>query len=126
MGTYAPYRDERVTDFVFALRVAAEKDCASGDVLCRPYSGQASCVNMPECILQPGGWIVLDFGRELHGGIDITTGWLGKMERDILVTFGESVMETFLIRNMAIPRRRSRCGCLPTLRFPAENWGSGL
>ena len=95
MGTYAPYRDERVTDFVFAVRVAAEKDCASGKVLCRAYSGQASCVDMPECILQPGGWIVLDFGKELHGGIDITTGWLGKMERDILVTFGESVMETF-------------------------------
>lgn len=95
-GNCISYRDERVTDFVFAERISAQKDCLEGELLCRPCSGQATCApGQAECVLHPGGWIVLDFGRELHGGIDVVTGWMGVIERDVLVSFGESVMETF-------------------------------
>ena len=92
----ASYRDERLVDYIFAKRIVAENDCCSGDVLLREHNGQiVPEPGDPECILQPGGWIVLDFGKEVHGGLDIMCGWLGELERDLLISFGESVMETF-------------------------------
>ncbi|MBQ7393218.1 MAG: hypothetical protein IJV89_02550 [Lentisphaeria bacterium] len=95
MRKYASTRDERVTDFVFAERIVVQKDCSGGETFCGKHSCQAIATDKAFCVLQPGGWVVFDFGRELHGGIDIVSGWLGEMEREILVSFGESVMETF-------------------------------
>ena len=103
-------RDERVTDFVFAERIVVQKDCSGGEAFCGKHNCQAIATDKAFCVLQPGGWVVFDFGRELHGGIDIVTGWLGEMERDILVSFGESVMETFShpVHGHAVQEQRLR------------------
>ena len=41
---------------------------------------QSATVNNDLCLLKNQGSIVLDFGRELHGGLEIVTGmWPGNM-----------------------------------------------
>ncbi|MEI3005755.1 MAG: hypothetical protein V8T87_14225 [Victivallales bacterium] len=39
----------------------------------------------PECTIQPGGWILVDFGIELHGGVRLLSREAGK----IRLRFGE-------------------------------------
>jgi len=63
-----------------------------------PGNGQADLSNKNMCILKPAGnvkpAILLDFGRELHGGLQIVTGmWGGNKPIKLRVRFGESVSE---------------------------------
>ena len=94
-STYCVHRDERVIDFVTPQRIAASKGCTEGNLLLASACGQASTAPRPECLLVPGGWLVLDFGCELHGGIEITAGGFPESERRLLISFGESFSETF-------------------------------
>ncbi len=59
---------------------------------------QASLINSDVCKLKNSNGqasIVLDFGRELHGGLEIVTGmWAGSKPVNVRVRFGESVSET--------------------------------
>ena len=76
MRKYASTRDERVTDFVFAERIVVQKDCSGGETFCGKHSCQAIATDKAFCVLQPGGWVVFDFGRELHGGSTLSpAGW---------------------------------------------------
>ena len=88
-------RDERVTDFLAPVRIVSSEKCSGGDVFLKESSGQATTAPCPECVLEPGGWIVLDFGNEYYGGIELTVGGYEAGERNLLLTFGESVAETF-------------------------------
>lgn len=59
---------------------------------------QASLINSDVCTLKNGleqASIILDFGKELHGGLEIVTGmWQGNKPVRVRVRFGESVSET--------------------------------
>lgn len=62
-------------------------------------NGQADLFNDKLCVLKNQGEeitsIVLDYGKELHGGLQIVTGrWPGNKPLNIRVRFGESVSET--------------------------------
>jgi hypothetical protein len=62
-------------------------------------SGQAYFGRQPVCKLTNAGneitGIVLDFGKEIHGGLQITSSQSNRVTRDIRIRFGESVSETF-------------------------------
>ncbi len=64
---------------------------------------QASTVNRDLCLLKNASEqasILLDFGKELHGGLEIVTGmWPGNKPVNVRVRFGESVSEAMAENN---------------------------
>lgn len=66
--------------------------------LLKPGNGQADLANQDMCVLK-SAWgvkpaLLLDFGRELHGGVQIVTGmYPGNKPVKIRVRFGESASE---------------------------------
>lgn len=44
-------------------------------------------------IIRKGGWVLLDFGSEIQGGVDIVVEFTGEKRSRIRLVFGESVME---------------------------------
>lgn len=55
---------------------------------------QATLISRDACLLANGGYVLLDFGRELHGGVDLTLGRVtGGTNASLRITFGESAME---------------------------------
>ena len=60
-------------------------------------NGQAELVGGKECVIRkrPDGKVsfLLDFGRELQGGIQIVTGQSSRKEAKVRIRFGESVSE---------------------------------
>ena len=67
------------------------------DKLLLPGNGQAELVGGKECVIRkrPDGKVsfLLDFGRELQGGIQIVTGQSSRKEAKVRIRFGESVSE---------------------------------
>ena len=89
-------RDMRVTDYIAPVRIVASESCKDCDILLKEATGQATTAPRQECILESGGWVVLDFGTEYYGGVELTVGgYDGQEDRNLLLTFGESVSETF-------------------------------
>lgn len=59
-----------------------------------PGNGQADLANKNMCKLKGRAGILLDFGKELHGGLQIVTGmYKGNKPVKLRVRFGESVSE---------------------------------
>jgi alpha-L-rhamnosidase len=71
----------------------------NGEQLLQPGRGQAVLANTSECVMYndttgPKASILLDFGRELHGGLEIITGMFpGGKPLHAHLCFGESVSE---------------------------------
>ena len=67
------------------------------DKLLSTGNGQAELVGGKECVIRkrPDGKVsfLLDFGRELQGGIQIVTGQSSRKEVKVRIRFGESVSE---------------------------------
>ena len=67
------------------------------DKLLLPGNGQAELVGGKECVIRkrPDGKVsfLLDFGRELQGGIQIVTGQSSRKEAKVRIRLGESVSE---------------------------------
>ncbi|VGO16255.1 hypothetical protein PDESU_04846 [Pontiella desulfatans] len=99
-------RDPRVRSFVMPTRVvwtSAESDTSSvsdADSLLSPKYGQ-----VPEGAFKQGGGcrmvnrgepasVLVDFGRELHGGVALASGPISEKGMKVRVRFGESVAET--------------------------------
>ena len=95
----AENRDSRMRTLVDPVRVVASSDkVKNAKVLCGHKFGQ-----VPEgkflagsgVVLSAGDWIILDFGRELHGSLQIGSGSKSpKSGARARVRFGESVSET--------------------------------
>jgi hypothetical protein len=57
-------------------------------------SGQVTLDSRSPCVLHEGGSVLVDFGRELHGGVQIMVGRMKKSTpARFRVRFGESVSE---------------------------------
>ncbi len=90
--------DSRTRMLIDPVRVVASSDgLKNAGILCAPKYGQ-----VPEgrfyqgsgIVLPPGGWTILDFGRELHGSLQIGSGAKSpKNGAKVRVRFGESVSE---------------------------------
>jgi hypothetical protein len=102
-----PSADPRVREYVMPTRVLWQSPPESGAVLdaealLQPFSGQITLDSRSGCTLRNNGnppGILLDFGRELHGGVQIAVADLkasspvSKTVR-LRVRFGESASET--------------------------------
>lgn len=89
-------------DYLKVQRVVASAKCSRLEALLAHCGGQAVVNNPHEsCAIAPGGWLLVDFGQEIHGGIEIVSGTFpgvpfdGDQDKGIRlhVTFGESVSE---------------------------------
>ncbi|WP_347840172.1 alpha-L-rhamnosidase C-terminal domain-containing protein [uncultured Draconibacterium sp.] len=95
--------DERARDYLTPQKVIWTYNPTGGEIrnveaLLNKGIGQATLVANNVCQLNNGAnehaSILLDFGKELHGGLEIVTGrWTGPREREVRVRFGESVSE---------------------------------
>lgn len=74
-----------------------QSEIANVEQLLNEGKHQASTVSGHSCLMQnrdEQASIVLDFGKEMHGGLEIVTGmWSGNQPIHVRVRFGESVSE---------------------------------
>ncbi|TCC89296.1 alpha-L-rhamnosidase [Pedobacter frigiditerrae] len=91
--------NERVTEYVSANRVLWKAGLVKNEAqLLKTGTGQADVSNKSICILENKkegkASILLDFGKELQGGVQIVTGiWGGNKPIKIRLRFGESASE---------------------------------
>ncbi len=97
---FAGGETEIVRTFVSPVRVLWQSGTVTNtEQLLKPGNGQADLTNASISVLKNEGdeqaSILLDFGKELHGGLEIVTGmWSpGNTPRNIRVRFGESASE---------------------------------
>ncbi|MGK6350014.1 alpha-L-rhamnosidase C-terminal domain-containing protein [Parapedobacter sp. DT-150] len=93
-------RDERVHEYHSPTRVIWQAGSVTNEEqLLKPGNGQADLTNASISVLKNSGTdtasILLDFGQELHGGLEIVTGmWApGNIPRNVRIRFGESASE---------------------------------
>ena len=87
-------RDQRVRDYLPPLRVVASEGVEHPEFFVNRivYQSYVTAKENDYQVLEPGAWILLDFGREIAGGIKLTTG--GRNGDGVVrVRFGESVSE---------------------------------
>ena len=90
--------DARVRRFVAPQRIVwqteGENAPENSKALLTLQKGEASLVGKPPARMKHGSSVLLDFGRELYGGIQICGGWSpGNKPVRVRVRFGESVSE---------------------------------
>lgn len=82
------------TYYIKAQRVVCSEKAKGMEVLLKNTRRQAVLEAKECCRLEPGGYVLLDFGRELQGGIDLTLGKSpDETKAKVRLVFGESVME---------------------------------
>ena len=93
-------RDNRVREYLPSVRLVASEGVDTPERLIGRLEYQSSNVIKKEecCVLKPGAYIVIDFGREIHGGIRITTAGFESGGR-VRVRFGESISEAITTPN---------------------------
>lgn len=90
------YRDERVIDYICPKRILRSEAAADAEFLLCPDTAQATLESGNACVLEKDGFVLLDFGFEMQGGIQIITNiWEhnGDNTARVRVRFGESAME---------------------------------
>lgn len=96
----AQTKDARTREYVTPVRVVWTQNdelISNADALLKEGNGQADFMERVHCDMKstrrqhPA--IILDFGREMHGGLQIVTGMGSTHETHIRVRFGESVSE---------------------------------
>lgn len=92
-------KDARTREYVTPVRVVwTQGEISNADALLNEGNGQADFMQRVHCDMKstrkahPA--IILDFGRELHGGLQIVTGMGSDHNVHVRVRFGESVSET--------------------------------
>ena len=89
--------DVRTRTLVAPQRIVAMSDgLADAAALCGPRFGQVSegaFLQGSGPVLGKGGWILLDFGRELHGSVQIGSGARSGRNAKVHIRLGESVSE---------------------------------
>lgn len=68
--------------------IVADSPCQARVMLSRDKEYEKKCVT-----IRKGGYVLIDFGRELHGGICITVQTVSAPTAKLEAVFGESVME---------------------------------
>ncbi len=92
-------RDALVRDFITPARIVWQQTDSvllDPEALLLPGDGQATLGRDRFCQIRNKSMtsIILDFGRELHGGIQIFTGSASQITTHMRIRFGESVGET--------------------------------
>ncbi len=81
-------------EYILPVRILAGEQVEGEGELLRFRSDIASfCCEHP-CRIRPGGWVLLDFGREYQGGVKLVAqDMMGKKNARVRIRFGESAME---------------------------------
>ncbi len=86
--------DSRIRRAQLPTRVLWQENSENCEILLSNDIGQARADRFPCCTLLPGGSLLLDFGRELHGGLQLVSGPTpGNRVTRLRVRFGESASE---------------------------------
>lgn len=85
---------KRIKEYLLPVRILAAESAENAERLLRDFEDQIHIHGNECCTLKSGGHLILDYGKELHGGIRIITesGADGN-EPSIRIRFGESVGE---------------------------------
>ena len=122
LGISAQQRDERVRDYLPPVRIVwMQGDISGQDNLLEPSDGQSEISSRHLCRMkssqgqQPA--ILLDFGREIHGGIRLVTGMPASQKPvNVRIRLGESVAEA-----MSEPGGKTNAGNDHAMRdFPMQ------
>jgi hypothetical protein len=92
---FADHLDPRERYFIYPKKIVASSKNAQN--LCAPKFGQVSegeFLKGSGVILDKNDWIILDFGKEIAGSIQIGSGARTSRTAAVRVRFGESVSET--------------------------------
>lgn len=89
-------RDTRVKDYLLPTRIYAEFGAENTDALLRSTHTQIYLSGNQTCTIKKGGYLVLDYGKELHGGVRILAE-MGTLKgvSTFRLRFGESVNECY-------------------------------
>lgn len=97
MPTVHSIEDPRVRRYIIPQRIvwqSSDKTIENAQKLLSAGSGQVTLDNNNPCMLHEGGSVLVDFGRELHGGLQIMVGRMkSQTPARFRVRFGESVSE---------------------------------
>ena len=88
-------RRELTTEYLLPKKIIKEQECENTNWLLNSDADQVYIVNTGRCIIKNNGYVILDFGKELHGGIRIITESCGDNlgKQNVRIRFGESVGE---------------------------------
>lgn len=87
--------DTRRRDYLLPVRILLSKGAVDEQQLLSYHSEQSFFGGDRGCVLKAGGFLLLDFGRELSGGVKIVCNECsGNKNAQIRVRFGESAMES--------------------------------
>lgn len=81
------------TCFLLPTCIVLEENCENTAVFLKESPRQAYLGHCEVAVIKVGGCVILDFGREIQGGIDFTIREASKNAK-LRVVFGESVSET--------------------------------
>lgn len=85
-------RDDRLRDYILPVRIVASELTENAQALLNSDISQIGLRDKEVSIVLSGGYLILDFGRELHGGVRIlTSGVVG--DATVRLRLGESVSE---------------------------------
>lgn len=87
------YKSEIVTDYLIAEKIICADKAFGQELFLNDTPRQAVLGNNKLCTLKSGGYILLDFGCELQGGVSVTVQETVGTDVKLRVVFGESVME---------------------------------
>ena len=83
-----------VTEYLTPVRiVCTQGPVEKADHLLEPYVGQVSTVEPEYTTFNKGGYVLLDFGKEIQGGIQIVRTMGGSRKVRFRLVLGESVSE---------------------------------
>ena len=86
--------DSRVRKYLPVKKILASEGCEKIEILTASAERQSYFSEAAQsCVLRPGGWMILDFGIELNGGVRITSAPC-EAPVNLRIRFGESVSET--------------------------------
>lgn len=83
---------ERIKEYLNPVKIISSSLCENQELLLSVKEEQIFLNNRKDvfCLLKKGGSLLLDFGKELHGGIKILTS---RSASNVRIRFGESVAE---------------------------------
>lgn len=80
-------------NYIYPVKIVLSKDTKDEKKLLNRNAVQAGFTTDNCCVVEDGGFVLLDFGKEMNGGIVITTQEVSDLKQNCRIVFGESVME---------------------------------
>ncbi len=90
---YSAVQEERAVKYLLPTRTVLSAQAEQDACLLSERPRQAAVGCDDGCLVRQGGFILLDFGRELQGGVLISVASVSSPDAALRLTFGESVSE---------------------------------